>query len=162
MTVLPWEPIKSAPDDGRAVLVWNGAAFTWAAYRRPSFHPDEDFDGKCWCEDRLPMVPPPTHWLDLTPPVASPGGDGEWTVTANCWRRGPEGSIACYTLSQRRWTRCFEHEGGDTISNEIAEAVAHDMVRQLAAQIYPKVLYAVRSAQGDDPDEKPDRQAQDA
>lgn len=155
MTALPWQSIKSAPNDGRAVLVWNGASFRWAAYRRPSFHPDAEFDGECWCEDRLPMTPQPTHWLDLSPPVASSGGDGEWTVTANCWRRSAEGSIACYTLSQRRWTTCFEHEGSDTISNEIAEAVAHDMIRQLANEIYPRVLYAVRCAQGIDPDGGP-------
>jgi hypothetical protein len=44
----------------------------------------------------------------------------------------------------------------------MAQAVAHDMVRQLAVEVYPKLLYAVQSAQGTDPDEKPDRQTKDA
>jgi hypothetical protein len=76
-----------------------------------------------------------------------------WLVSAHCWRRGPGGSLACYTLESRTsWTRCYEHEGTATISDEIAKAIARSMVEQLAAEVFPKLLYAVRSAQGIDPD----------
>jgi hypothetical protein len=152
MTDWPWLPIGTAPDDGRPVFVWNGD-YRWATWRVPVFHPDPEHEGETWCEDRLPMVPQPTHWLPLSPPDDSTAPSDHWTVTAHCWRRGPGGSIACYALGQSKaWTRCYEHEGSATISDETAEAVVSSMVQQLVSEVFPKLLYAVLGAQGADPD----------
>ena len=162
MSILPWDTIDTAPDDGRPVLVWNGD-YRWATWRVPVFHPDAEHEGATWCEGRLPMVPQPTHWLPLSPPDDGPAPPDVWTVTAYCWRKGPGGSIACYTLAQRRpWTRCYEHEGSVTIPDETAEAVAQNMGDQLASQLFPELLYAVLSAQGIDPDKKTGDQLPDA
>jgi hypothetical protein len=154
MPVLTWLPIETAPDDGREVFVWNGG-YRWASWRAPVFHPDPEHGDETWCIDRRPLSPPPTHWLPLLPPDDGAERPDDWTVMADCWRRGPGGSIACYTLAQRRpWVRCYEHHGGATLTDGMAETVAEALVRRLASEVFPRLFYAVRSAQGIDPDKR--------
>lgn len=69
---LPWEAIDTAPRDGSPVLVWNGLHYGWASWRVPVFDASDDESTETWCEDRLAMWPPPTHWLRLTPPRDAP------------------------------------------------------------------------------------------
>jgi hypothetical protein len=150
MTGLPWLPINMAPDDGRAVFVWTGEDYRWASWRVPVFHPDPEHEGEVRCEDRLPMSPPPTHWLPLSPPDdGAPWPDG-WAVTAHCSCRGPGDSLACYTLVLR--------EGSRKVFDETAQAVAQSMVHQLVSEVFQKLRNAVQSTEGADPDKtRPDQ-----
>jgi hypothetical protein len=65
---LPWQPIETAPRDGRAVFVCDGERYLWASWRTPAFNPFDDDTVETWCEDRLPARRPPTHWPQLSPP----------------------------------------------------------------------------------------------
>jgi len=83
------------------------------------------------------------------------GTGADWGVEANCWRRGPGGSIAVYTLHPgKNWSRVYESEI-ETIDDRTARAVAESVITQLANELYPRLLDAVRATQGAAADERP-------
>lgn len=74
-----WQPIETAPTDGRSIDVWNGTRVVNAMWARPEGHIPEF---QCWCyyepipEGRYGAVihelwrvdPEPTHWMPLPEP----------------------------------------------------------------------------------------------
>lgn len=50
-----WQPIETAPKDGREVLVFEAGAVCLASW---------DEEAQAWC-DIVPMRPGPTHWMPL-------------------------------------------------------------------------------------------------
>jgi hypothetical protein len=94
--------------------------------------------------------------VELADPIPAVG-DSQWLVEAHCWRRGPDGSIAVYSLSTRRpFQRVFETEL-ETIDDATTAEVAGSMFRQIARELVPLVVQAVRATQGRDPDRRPER-----
>lgn len=78
-----------------------------------------------------------------------------WRVEANCWRRGPDGSIASYsvsTLPGATLVRFLEFEDKETLTDEEAMAAAKSLAVAVAKDLFPHLLHAVRAAQGIDPD----------
>ena len=61
MIVSAWKPIKTAPVDGRSVLVYAAPRDGLRGFVTvTSYHPDAG-----WCVDELCEV---THWMSLPPP----------------------------------------------------------------------------------------------
>jgi hypothetical protein len=138
MTSLPWLPIATASDDGRAVFVWNGDA-RWASWRVPVFDPDPEHEGELWCEDRLPMSPPPTHWLPLSPPSDSSDPD-EWVVSARRSSEEPDGFVEAHTILM------FRPQGSAMLSDAVVKAAARNIVDRLVVEIFPQLLDEIRFA----------------
>ena len=62
--VSEWQPIETAPKDGRAVLVLDTGAILISQWV-------DDEDGIGWWDNGL-MEPPPTHWMPLPDPPKPP------------------------------------------------------------------------------------------
>jgi hypothetical protein len=89
--------------------------------------------------------------------VHQTGTSAQWLVESFCWRRGPDGSLACYELSTRvPFQRAYETEA-ETIDYATAAEVAGSMVKQVVIELMPLLLHAVRATQGKDPDLRPER-----
>jgi hypothetical protein len=89
--------------------------------------------------------------------VHQTGTSAQWLVEAFCWRRGPDGSMACYELSTRvPFQRAYETEA-ETIDDATAAEVAGSMVKQVVIDLMPLLVHAVRATQGNDPDLRPER-----
>lgn len=56
---MEWQPISTAPKDGRRVLVWNQGQPVMAMFYAPSNR---------WIVSYISDPLTPTHWLDIRPP----------------------------------------------------------------------------------------------
>ncbi|HVS78342.1 MAG TPA: hypothetical protein VHE11_15490 [Steroidobacteraceae bacterium] len=123
---------------------------------------DDSAAGFVWVrfDDRPPEEPQRLAVSFYRVEVADPRRAAQtqhWVVEAYCWRRGPDGSIALYGVcTQRAFERVFETDF-ETIGDETAAAVARSIVDQMAEELYPLLLQAVRATQGLDPDKPTDR-----
>jgi hypothetical protein len=89
--------------------------------------------------------------------VHQTGTSAQWLVESFCWRRGPDGSLACYELSTRvPFQRAYESEV-ETIDDATAAEVAGSMVKQVVIELMPLLVDAVTATQGNDPDLRPER-----
>lgn len=76
-----WQPIESAPKDGRTILVWDGLGVIAAAWCEWAL-PDEDTDDDGWVpgwssrsiEAGDVEFIEPTHWRPLPAPPTDSGG----------------------------------------------------------------------------------------
>lgn len=79
-TDLQWQPIETAPRDGRIVLVndTNEGLSPWAF---ASYLDSDDWAGWIYddptAQDSNPLGPQPTHWIPLPPLPSYKGNDDE-------------------------------------------------------------------------------------
>ena len=64
-----WQPIRTAPKDGEALLVWGGSGYWIAAWRLPmTYEPQAETHYKHEWRDGSGRWASPTHWMHLPLP----------------------------------------------------------------------------------------------